>query len=133
MLKHTRGESAGALRPILTGLLVATVCFFLFMLITSAVLFLGDDPTYKSELWSFGAMLISGAVAGFINAKLRGDGGVLIATLSALVLILILFIVGVIFVGLPSLASITNYVIYVAVSALAAFFASQKPKKRRRR
>lgn len=130
MVKHT-GRETGALRIILTGLLVTTISFFSFMLLTAALLFFGDDPTYRSELWSFGAMILSGAVGGFVNSKLRTNGGVTVATLSSLALILILFTVGVITGGLPSVPSLVNYAIYVAVSAISAFFASARPKKRR--
>lgn len=132
MMKHSKTKDVGKARALLTGLLAATLSFFAFMLFVTLILYLGDDPTYKSELWSFGAMLLSGVVAGAINAHLRG-GGVMIAVFAALALVLLLFIIGVIFVGLPSLPSIVNYAIYVAVSAVAAFFALQKPKKRHRR
>ncbi len=133
MIKRTKTKDTGALRPLLTGLLVATLSFFACMLIATLVLYLGSDPTYKSELWSFGAMLLSGALAGFINAKRCGEGGVIIATLSALLLVLILFLVGIVTMGVPSLPSVINYVLYIGISAVSAYFAQRQPKKRRRR
>ena len=133
MTKHNKTRNSGALRSALTGLLIATLSFFGFMLFATLILYLGSDPTYKSELWSFGAMLLSGAVASFINAKRYGEGGVAIATLSALLLCLIVFLVGVISSGLPSLPSLVNYLLYVGISAVSAYFALRQPKKRRRR
>ena len=133
MKKHNKTRDNGALRSALTGLLAATLTFFGFMLLATLILYLGSDPTYKSELWSFGAMLLSGVVAGFINAKRHGEGGVAIATLSSLGLALIVFLVGVIASGLPSLPSVINYFLYVGLSAISAYFALREPKKRRRR
>ena len=94
--------------------------------------FLGDDPTYRSELWAFGAFLLSGAVAGAIIRRISGEGGLLIATISALELVLILFLIAVITSGVPSLPSLVNYVIYVGVVTISAFIVGVKPKKRRR-
>ena len=133
MIKRNKTRDNGALRSVLTGLLVATLVFFGFMLLATLLLYLGSDPTYKSELWSFGAMLLSGVVAGFINAKRCGEGGVLIATLSALLLSLIIFLIGVISSGIPSLPSVVNYILYVGLSATSAYLALRQPKKRRRR
>ena len=133
MMKRTKTKDTGALRPLLTGLLVATVAFFACMLFATLILYLGTDPTYKSELWSFGAMLLSGALAGFINAKRCGDGGVLIATLSALLLVLTVFLIAVFAMGLPSLPSVVNYLLYIGISAVSAYLASREPKRRHRR
>ena len=133
MTKRTKAKDEGVFRPFLTGLLVATIAFFGFMLLTTLLLYFSSDPTYKSELWSFGAMLLSGAVAGFINAKKCGEGGVLVASLSSLLLVLIIFLVGVISSGLPSLPSVINYHLYTGISVVSAYFASRQPKKRRRR
>ena len=132
MMKRTKSRDTSALRALLTGLLVSTVSFFACMLIATLILFLGDDPTYKSELFSFGAMLISGAIAGFITSRMRGEGGTLIATLAALALVLLLFIIGTVSTGLPSLPSVINYAIYVGISAVAAFLGRPREKHRHR-
>ena len=97
------------------------------------VRFLGDDPTYRSELWAFCAFLLSGAVAGAIIRRISGDGGLLIAAISALELVLILFLIAVITSGVPSLPSLVNYGIYVGTVAITAFLVGLKPKRRRRR
>jgi len=132
MMKHKRTKDTGTVRALATGLLVATLSFFLFAILVTIILFLGDDPTSKSKIFSFGALLISGAVSGFINARLAGDGGAVIALLSALAFILVMFLVGTVSVGLPSLASVINYALYICISAVSAYFAIQKPKRRHR-
>ena len=130
MSKHKTKSEKSTLEILLTGLLIATVSFFAFMLVSALVAYLGDDPTYKSELWSFGAMLLSGAVAGFINSK-RWDS-MITALFSSLALVLILFIIGTISYGVPSLPTLVNYAIYVGISGIAAFFGVRRPKGRHR-
>ena len=133
MTKRYKTKDNSALRSVLTGFLIATLSFFGCMLLATLILYLGSDPTYKSELWSFGAMLLSGALAGFINAKRCGEGGAIIATLAGLALVLVLFLVGVVFSGLPSLPSVINYLLYIAISAVSAILASREPKRKHRR
>ena len=130
MFKQRKNKDFGAVGELLRGLLICTLLFFAFMLIITLILYLGDDPTYRSELWSFGAVLFSGAVAGAVIRRIHGDGGVLIATLSALELVLILFLISVIISGVPSLPTLVNYGVYVGICSLCAFFATKKPKRR---
>ena len=132
MFKERKNKNPSAVGELLRGLLICTLLFFSFMLVTALILYLGDDPTYRSELWSFGAFLLSGALAGFVIRRIRGEGGVLIATLSALELVLILFLVAVITSGVPSLPSLVNYGVYVGVVAAVAALAGMKPKRHRR-
>ena len=133
MLKQRKNKDLGAVGKLLRGLLICTLLFFSFMLIMTLVRFLGDDPTYRSELWAFFAFLLSGAVAGAIIRRISGDGGLLIAAISALELVLILFLIAVITSGVPSLPSLVNYVIYVGVVAIAAFLVGLRPARHRRR
>ena len=132
MSKHRTKSEKSKIEILLTGLLFATISFFAVMIVTALVAYLGDDPTGKSELWSFGAMLLSGVIAGYINARVWGDDGLLIAMLSALALVLMLFIIGTIAYGVPSLPTIVNYVIYIGISGISAFFGARKPKRRHR-
>ena len=133
MLKQRKSKDLGAAGRFLRGLLICTLLFFSFMLILTLILFLGDDPTYRSELWAFGAFLLSGAAAGVIIRRISGEGGLLIATISALELVLILFLIAVITSGVPSFPSLVNYVIYVGVVTASASLVGLKPKKHRRR
>ena len=133
MLKQRKNKDLGAVGELLGGLLICTLLFFSFMLIMTLVRFLGDDPTYRSELWAFCAFLLSGAVAGAIIRRISGDGGLLIAAISALELVLILFLIAVITSGVPSLPSLVNYVIYVGVVTVSAFLIGLKPRRHRRR
>jgi hypothetical protein len=133
MLKQRKNKDLGAVGKLLRGLLICTLLFFSFMLIMTLVRFLGDDPTYRSELWAFCAFLLSGAVAGAIIRRISGGGGLLIAAISALELVLILFLIAVITSGVPSLPSLVNYGIYVGTVAITAFLVGLKPKRRRRR
>ena len=130
MSNHRTKSEKSTIEILLAGLLLATVSFFAFMLASALVAYLGDDPTYKSELWSFGAMLISGAVTGFINA--RRQNSMITALLSSLALVLILFIIGSISYGVPSLPTIVNYAIYIGISGISAFFGARKPVRRHR-
>ena len=132
MFKERKNKNIGAVGTLFRGLLICTVLFFIFMLAVTTIRYLGDDPTYRSELWSFGAFLLSGAVAGAIIRRISGEGGLLIAVLSATELLLILFIIAVITSGVPSVSTLVNYGVYLGAVAIAAFLAGQKPKRRRR-
>ena len=131
MSKHKTKREKSAIEERLSGFLIATVCFFSLMLIASVIAFFSDDPTGKSELWSFGAMLLSGAISGFLNA--RRTRGVVIPLLSSLLLLLTLFIIAAIAYGAPSLPSLINYAIYIGISGVFAFFGQRSPKNTRRR
>ena len=133
MFKERKIKDVGAVGRLLRGLLVCTLLFFLFMLALTLVRYLGDDPTYRSKLWSTCAFLLSGAVAGMIIRRISGEGGTLIAALSATELVLLLFIIAVITSGVPSLPSLVNYVIYVGAVTVSAFLIGLKPKRYRRR
>ena len=87
MFKERKKKDRGGVGALLTGLLVCTVLLFSCLLIATLILYFGDDPTYRSELWSFGAFILSGAVSGAVICRMEGDGGLLIATLSAIELI----------------------------------------------
>ena len=132
MSKYRMKSEKSKIEILLTGLLFATLSLFATMIIAAIIAYIGDDPTYKSELWSFGAMLLSGVIAGYINAKAKGEDSTLIAVLSALALVLILFIIGTIAYGVPSLPTIVNYAIYIGISGISAFFGARKPKRRHR-
>ena len=131
MSKHRIKSDKSNLEALLTGLLVATLSFFGATLLAAIIAFLGDDPTYKSELWSFGAMLVSGVIAGYINARMRGEGGAIFAVLSSLALVLILFIIGSIAYGVPSLSALVNYAIYIGISGVSAFFGERSTRRHR--
>lgn len=132
MSKHRTKSEKSKIEILLTGLLFATISFFAVMIVAALVAYLGDDPTGKSELWSFGAMLLSGVIAGYINAMAWGEDGLPIAILSALALVLLLFIIGTLAYGVPSLPTLVNYAIYVGISGAAAFFGARRPKRRHR-
>lgn len=133
MLKQRKSKDVGAVGRLLRGLLVCTVLFFLFMLALTLVRYFSDDPTYRSKLWSTCAFLLSGAVGGMIIRRISGDGGTLIAALSATELVLLLFIIAVITSGVPSLPSLVNYGVYVGIVAIAAFLVGLRPARHRRR
>ena len=131
MLKQRKKRDYGTMGDLLTGLLVCTLLLFAFLFITTVILYFGDDPTYRSELWSFGAFILSGGVAGAIICRMTGSGGLLIATLSALELALLLFLIATVSSGVPALPTIVNYAIYVAATALCAFLTLHKPRRRK--
>jgi hypothetical protein len=99
-------------------------------LLFTLILYFGDDPTYRSELWSFGAFILSGAVSGAVICRMEGDGGLLIATLSAIELVLLLFLIATVTSGVPALSAIVNYAIFVLATALTAFLILHGPKRR---
>ena len=132
MFKQRNKKNSSLIEGVLTGVLICTLLFFAFMLVATIILYLGGDPTYKSELWSFGAMLLSGAVAGPVNSRVREKNGVLLSVLSALMFVILLFLIATLTSGVPSLPTLVNYAVYVAVVAICAYLSLHKPKKHRR-
>lgn len=130
MFKERKKKDRGGVGALLTGLLVCTVLLFSCLLIATLILYFGDDPTYRSELWSFGAFILSGAVSGAVICRMEGDGGLLIATLSAIELVLLLFLIATVTSGVPALPTIVNYAIFVLATALTAFLILHGPKRR---
>ena len=131
MVKRKESGDKSRIRMLLRGLLVSTVSYFGCLTLATVILYLGDDPTYKSELWSFGAMLVSGCIAGAVNRRLVSEGGVVTAMLSSLSLVLILLLVSFTTSSLPSVPMVTNYLIYLLLSTIAALLSGKRAKRRR--
>ena len=114
--------------------LLSGACILLFSLIFALIAGSLDDPTGNLGIFSLCAMLISAAISGFINSRIKGEGGVGFATLVALSIVLIMLLINVIACGGKiSLSAFMNYVCYLGVSALASYLGDKRAVKRRHR
>ncbi len=91
------------------------------------------DPTALTGVMGLIALLGSGAVSAFINRRIFGEAGLMIALLSALLLSLLLLGIGLIASGgsLPPRCPV-NYLCYMGVSLLSSLLGKPREKRRRR-
>ena len=114
-----------------TGDIIGAValCTLIFALISS----LTDDPTSFTGIFSLLSLLVAGAVASFVIAKLIRDGGTLIAIISSALTSLILTALGLIISGgAVHFGVFLNYAALIGISAIATLIAKKTNEKRRR-
>ena len=116
---------------LLICLAISVLCIlsvsFIFALISST----SNDPTGSLGIFSLSALLISGAVSGFISGKIKKEGGIGFSALMALATTLIMLIFCIIISGKVSGGAIMNYVCYIGVSTLMGFLATRKTGRAR--
>ena len=132
MIKKEKGSVKTLLLGVPVQVLSLAICVFITGLVASA----SENPTSIVGLLSIIALLLSGLISGFVISKYKGEGGMLISTLSALLFSLILLLVGIISAkGELSFGVLINYVCYVAAAALGALLGKHRTShiKRRKR
>ena len=110
-------------RALLTGVGVGIAALILTSLLATLLCYLSGDPLSYSDLASLIALLVGGAVSGFITPRLTEDGAILPAILSALLLPLLMLLLGLILSGGELAPKIPlNYLCYFGISSLSSLF-----------
>ena len=130
MLRQKNSKRGGRLSPILTGLGVAVAALLLSALIASIIAYTSKDPTAMMPVLSLSALLVSGALSSFLNARACGTASALTSAAAAAVLILLSGLV--ISSGDLSAAALMNCGCYVGVSALITVLSKRRTKRARR-
>ncbi|MBQ7363437.1 MAG: TIGR04086 family membrane protein [Clostridia bacterium] len=134
MTRHSkRHEAPGGVAFMLLGTLASALLTAVLTFIFSFISYSTKNPDSTVGIFSIIALILTAAVTGFTVSRLKGEGGVLIATLSSLLFTLILLLIGLIAGGgsLP-LGCIINYLCFIAVSALAAVLGRRRGRRVRR-
>ena len=133
MKKHKRkdlGLPALCALGSLFSLAIITVISFILALASSFT----KDPTALTGAFSLLALILSGALSGFITSKVNGDGGGLIGIISSLISTGALLLIGLVWKGgfLP-IDAIINALAYLGVSVIFSFLGQKKLKRSRKR
>ena len=133
MKKHRKGnKKPSGLALLFIGALISATMFALLSFIFALLAYRTNDPTSLTDVFSLISLLLTGAVMGFAVSKIKGDGGMLISVLCALLFCVCLLMVGVIMSGgsLPPRVPL-NYVCYLGVASLFAWLGGRKKKRGR--
>ena len=91
-----------------------------------------DDPTALTGAFSLLALILAGAISGFVTSKVNGDGGVLIGVLSSVIAAALILIIGLIWNGGSlNLGVILNLASFIGVSVLSALLSKKFARKPR--
>ena len=132
MKKHKRKElGLGALLVI--GTVASVGAVFVMAFILALISSMTKDPTSLTGAFSLLALLLAGAVSGFVISRVNGEGGKLVGILSSVIATSVMMIVGLIWKGgLLPLGALLNLFAFLAVGVLASILGKKKARKRRR-
>ena len=138
MKKRKLEKRGGGITGIFIGALIITVTYLLIGLLTSAVLYNGDDPTANIALYSIAAFTVSGAIGALISAVLFGKESILSPILSCATVAFVFLVLAEVINGSIGINHILSVICFMAAAILAlAIFKKRKPdrsaRKRRHR
>lgn len=94
---------------------------------------LTNDPTSLTGAFSLLALVIAGAVSGFLISRLNGDGGVLVSILSSVISTSVMILAGLIIKkGALPLGAVLNLLVFLAVSIVFSLLGKRRTKKHKR-
>lgn len=112
---------------------ISLVTLLILSLVSSMIIYAGENPTSNIGIASLATLISSAAVSGIIISRYKGNEGMKVAGLSSLATVLIMLIIGVILSGGKfSPSAFINYGCYVGISLLAAYLGRKRGKRRRR-
>lgn len=128
-----RGGERGRFAEIVISFLRSVIVFLALSVIGALIVYFMSDPLGAADIASLVVLLMSGAVSGFLNAKLTREGKLAVVGLSSLAFCLILLLVGLIATGGGvTLRVFLNYLCYIGVSLFFGWLGSREGSKRRR-
>ena len=132
MKKHKRKElGLGALLAI--GVTTSVGAVFVVAFILAFISSLTKDPTSLTGAFSLLALILAGAVSGFVISRVNGDGGALVGILSSVIATGVMIIAGLIWKsGFLPLGALLNLLAFLAVGILSSLLGKKRSRKRRR-
>lgn len=128
-----RGKERGRFAEILISLLRSVLVFLAMSVIGALIVYFQTDPLGAADIASLVVLLLSGAVSGFLNARMTREGKLAVVGLSSLAFCLGLLLIGLIATGGgATLRVFLNYLCYIGVSLLFGWLGSREISKRRR-
>ena len=115
------------------GTLSSLGAVFVMAFILALISSMTKDPTSLTGAFSLLALLLAGAVSGFVISRVNGEGGKLVGILSSVIATSVMMIVGLIWKGgLLPLGALLNLFAFLAVGVLASILGKKRARKRRR-
>lgn len=106
---------------------ISAAALLVLSLIGALIAAMLDDPTGHLGVISLVVMLLSAMVGGVISSRIRGEGGVGFATLTALAIVLIMLIINIITcAGKVSPGAFMNYACYLGAASLFSYLGRKK-------
>ena len=132
MAKRKFRPQGGIPSSLAIGVGISAASFILLSVISSFIISATPQPLRFANIGAFAALLISGAVAGFITARLLPERKILYSLISALLFSLLMLAVGLIMArGGISGGVFLNYLSYILTSLLFAWLGSRERKRHR--
>ena len=114
------------------GLCLSVLSFLLLSFALSFILAMFRDPLSLIGMFSVAALLLSGAISGFVTAKYKGEGAILPVSVSSLCFALALLGIGLILTrGILPIISLINLFAYLVLTVGFAFIAIRSKRRRR--
>ena len=133
MKKHKRKEF-GLTALMLLGAAFALAVLMIVSFVLSLISSMTKDPISLIGALSLVALILSGAISGFVTSKVNGDGGVLVAILSSIISAFTILAIGLIWKGGAIKLSVPlNLTVFIAVSVIASLLGKKQPKKSKHR
>lgn len=112
------------------ALTVTVVVSFILAIISS----LTKDPTALTGAFSLVALILSGAISGFVTSRVNGDGGALVGILASVIAASLILIVGLIWKrGLLNLGAALNILSFVGVSSVFSMLGKKRARTAHRK
>jgi putative membrane protein (TIGR04086 family) len=132
MKKHKRKE-LGLTALLVIGAAASIGTVFVMAFILAFISSLTKDPTSLTGAFSLLALILAGAVSGFVISRANGDGGTLVGILSSVIATGIMIIVGLVWkCGFLPLGALLNLLAFLAVAILSSIIGKKRARKRRR-
>ena len=132
MKKHKRKE-LGLTALLLIGAAASVGAVFVVAFILAFISSMTKDPTSMTGAFSLLALLLAGAVSGFVISRVNGDGGALVGILSSVIATGVMIIAGLIWKsGFLPLGALLNLLAFLAVGILSSLLGKKRSRKRRR-
>ena len=101
-------------------------------LIAAIIANMSSDPTKNLSLYTLAALIVAGAISGVVNTRIKGDGGLLFATLIAVGVSLIMLIISLIVNGKIPASALMNYATYIGATLAAAYLGRKRERRIKR-
>ena len=122
---------------IISGFAIEALFYIILFIISAFVAALfalrAESPMDAASVYSIPAVVVSAAFGGFILSKIRGEGGVKHAVISAALAASVLFIIGLITGGMPGVSAMINYISFVGIAGIFAFLGRKRERRHKRR
>ncbi len=133
MKRHSAEQGSGSVKRILISSLICGAAIPLFSLIFSIFCYSSDDPLGKINLFSLISLLLSGAVAGFISARINRKYGSGSCLIPGIIVALVIFGVSLILSGGAFLPCLMNSGCYALVYLFFAIISKGRDKDSKKR